>query len=137
MTQLILAISLWEIHRRSIRKDSVTHLHGLGVYLKEEFPFTRVLFLGNSVDSHLLFRLVLIHSVSYFFPFYWSPSSLCTVFHAISSNIDALSINPSSNALVFGNFYVDHKDWLTYSGGNGRPRELELCYNLKWPYSDG
>ena len=42
-----------------------------------------------------------------------------------------LLINPTSNALVFGDFYVDHKVWLTYSGGNGRPSKLELCYNLK------
>ena len=40
------------IHLRLIRKDSVTHLHGLGVCLKEEFPFTGDLFLGNSADSH-------------------------------------------------------------------------------------
>ena len=94
--------------------------------LKEEFPFTGDLFLGNSADFHLLFRLALIHSVSYFFPFYWSPSSLCTVFYAISSNTDALLINPTSNALVFGDFYVDHKVWLTYSGENGGPSKLEL-----------
>ena len=35
----------------------------------------------------------------------------------MSSNIDeALSINPSLNVFVFGDFDVYHKDWLTYSG---------------------
>ena len=68
--------------------------------------------------------------MSYFFFFHRSPSpSLCTVFDSISSNIDdVLSINPSANVFVFGDFNVHHKDWLTYSGGTDRPGEL--CYNF-------
>ena len=55
--------------------------------------------------------------------------SLCTVFDSISSNIDeVLSINPSANVFVFGDFSVHHKDWLTYIGGTDRPGEL--CYNF-------
>ena len=51
------------------------------------------------------------------------------VFDSISSNIDeVLSINPSTNVFVFGDFNVHHKDWLTYSGGTDRPGEL--CYNF-------
>ena len=51
-----------------------------------------------------------------------------TIFDSISSNIDeVLSINPSAN-VVFGDFNVHHKDWLTYSGGTDRPSEL--CYNF-------
>ena len=51
------------------------------------------------------------------------------VFGYISSNIDeVLSINPSANVFVFGDFNVHHKDWLTYSGGTDRPGEL--CYNF-------
>ena len=39
-------------------------------------------------------------------------------FDSISSNIDeVLSINPSVNILVFGDFTIHHKDWITYSGG--------------------
>ena len=54
---------------------------------------------------------------------------LCTVFDSISSNIDeVLSINPSANVFVFGDFNAHHKDWLTYSGGTDRPGEL--CYNF-------
>ena len=66
--------------------------------------------------------------MSYFFFLYRSPSSsLCTVFDSISSNIDeVLSINPSANVFVFGDFNVHHKDWLSYSGGTDRPGEL--CY---------
>ena len=103
-----------------IRNDSSTHMHGLAVYVKEGLPFTRDLPLQNSADSYLCFRMVLLRSVSYFFFLYRSPSSsLCMV---ISSNIDeVLSINPSANVFVFGDFNVHHKDWLTYSGGTDRP----------------
>ena len=101
-----------------IRKDSSTRMHGRVVYVKEGHSFERDLSLENSADS-LSFRLALLHSVSYFFFLYRSPSSaLCTVFYSISSNIDeVLSINPSANVFVFGDFNVHHKDWLTYSGG--------------------
>ena len=105
-------------------------MHGVAVYVKEGLPFARDLSLENSADSYLCFRLALLHSVSYFFFLYQSPpSSLCTVFDSISSNIDeVLSINPSANVFVFGDFNVHHKDWLTYSGGADRPGEL--CYNF-------
>ena len=113
-----------------IGKDSGTHMHGLAVYVKEELPFARGISLENSADSYLRFQLALLHSVSYFFFLYRSPSSaLCTVFHSISSNIDeVLSIKPSANVFVFGDFNVHHKDRLTYSSGTGRPGEL--CYNV-------
>ena len=111
-----------------IQKESSTDMHGLAVYLKEGLPFAQDLPLENSADSYLCFRLALLHSVSYFFFLYRSPSSsLCTVFD--SSKIDELlSINPSANVFVFGDFNVHHKDWLTYSAGTDRPGEL--CYNL-------
>ena len=113
-----------------VRKDSSTHMHGLAVYVKEGIPFARDLSLENSADSYLCFRLASLHSVSYFFFLYRSPSSsLVTVFDSISSNIDeVLSINPSANMFVFGDFNVHHEDWLTYSGGTDRPGEL--CYNF-------
>ena len=54
---------------------------------------------------------------------------MCTVFDSISSNIDkVLSINPSANVFVFGDFNAHHKDWLTYSGGTDQPGEH--CYNF-------
>ena len=101
-------------------------MHGLVVYVKEGLPFVRHLSLENSGDSYLCFRLALFHTVSYFFFLYRSPSSsLCTVFDYISSNIDeALSINPSANVFVFGDFNVHHKEWLPYSGGTDRSGTL-------------
>ena len=58
-----------------IRKDSSTHMHGLTVYVKEGLPFAGDLCLENSADSYLCFPLALLHSVSYFFFLYQSPSS--------------------------------------------------------------
>ena len=129
MTQLILAISV-RGYLPLIRKDASTHMHGLVVYVKEGLPFGWDLSLENSSDSYLCFQLALLHSVSYFFFLYRSPSSaLCTVFDSISSNIDeVLSINPSANVFVFGDFNVHHKDWLTYSGGTDRTGGL--CHNF-------
>ena len=103
-------------------------MYGLAVYVKEGLPFSRDLSL-ETVDSYLCFELALLHSVSYFFFLYWSPSSSSTVFDSISSNIDeVLSINPSPNVFVFEDFIVHHKDRLIYSGGTDR--FVELCYNF-------
>ena len=68
--------------------------------------------------------------MSYFFLLDQSASSsLGTVFDSILSNIyQVLSTNPSANAIVFGDFNIYHKDWLTYSGGTDRSGEL--CYNF-------
>ena len=108
-----------------LRKDSIIHMHGFAVYVKEGL-FCKGLISRNSADSYLCFPLALLHSVSYFFFLYRSPfSSLCTVFDSVSSNIDeVLSMNPSANVFVFGDLKVHHKDWLTYSGGTDRPGEL-------------
>ena len=105
-------------------------MYGLAVYVKEGLPFSRDLSLENSTDCYLPFRLALRHSVSYLFILYrLLSSSLCTVFDSISSNIDeVLSISPSANVFVFGDFNVHHKDWLTYSRGTDRPGEI--CYNF-------
>ena len=113
-----------------IRTDFGTHMHRLAVYVKEGLPFARDLSLENYADSYLCFQLALLHSVSYFFFLYRSSSSsLCTVFDSISSNIDeVLSINPSANVFVFGDFNVHHEDWFTYSSEIDRPGEL--CYNF-------
>ena len=113
-----------------IRKDSIAHMCGLAVYVKKGLPFAGDLPLENSANSYWYFGVALLHSVSYFFFLYSSLSlPLCMVFDSISSNIDeVLLISPSAHVFVFGDFHVHHKDWLTYSGGTGRPGEL--CYNF-------
>ena len=117
-------------HLPLIRQVSITHMHGLAFYVKEGLPLVRGIFLENIGNSYLHFRLSLLYSASYVFFLYRSHSlSLYVVFHAISSNIDeVLSVNPSPNVFVLGDYNDHHKNWLTYSGGTNTPREL--CYNL-------
>ena len=112
-------------------------MHGLIVYVKEGFLFVWGSSLENCENSCFCFRLGLLHLVSYLVFLYQSLSSFwCMVFDAISSKIcEVLSINPSADVLVFVEFNIHHKDWLTCSGGTGRPGEL--CYNLKRSYSYG
>ena len=107
-------------------------MHDFAVFGKEGVTFARDLSLENSEDSYLYFRVALLRSRPYF---YQPPSSsLCTVFDVISSNIEeVISINPSADEFVFGDFNIHHKDWLTYSSGTDRPGKL--CY-LNRPYSD-
>ena len=95
-----------------IQKDSVTQMYGLAVDVKEELLFARNFSLENSAD---------VLDWLYFSPCLTSfSSSLYTVFHAISSQINKfLSINHL--LCLSGDFIVHHKDWLTYSGRTDRP----------------
>ena len=70
--------------------------------------------------------------MSYFFFLYRSPSSsLCAVFDSISCNInEVLAINPSGNVFVFGDFNVNHKDLLTYSGGTDQSGERGYNFSI-------
>ena len=113
-----------------IQKDSVTHVYGLKVSVKEGLLFARDLSLENSADTCLCFRLALFHPVPYLLFLCQSPSlSLCTVFDAISSNIHQfVSIKPSANVFFFEDVNVHHKDWLNYPGGTDKPGEF--CYNF-------
>ena len=108
-----------------IWKDSSAHMRGLTVYVDKGRPFAWDLSLESSTDSYLCFWLALLHSVSYFFFLYRSPSlTLCMVFNSISSNIgEVLSINPST-VFVFRDFNSHCKVWFTYSGGTDEPGEL-------------
>ena len=105
-------------------------MHGYAVYVKEGLPFGRDLQPEHSAESYLCFRLVLLHSVSYFFFLYRSPpASLSMVFDSILPNIGQVhSINPSANVLIFADYNVHHKDRLTYSARTDRPGER--CYTF-------
>ena len=64
------------------------------IYVKERLPFAWDLSLENSMDSYLCFRFTFLHSVSYLFFLYRSPSSfLWMVFDAVSFNIDEVSLD--------------------------------------------
>ena len=101
-------------------------MHGLAVYVKEGLPFARDVSLENSADSYLCFRLALLHSVSYFFFLFRSPSlSFCTVFYSILTKIDEVfSINPSAHLLLF--LFLET---LTSIIRTGLPI-LVVCYNF-------
>ena len=82
----------------------------------------------NSKDSFSCFCWLYFNRCLTFFFLYQLPSSaLCMVFETILSNIyEILSINPSANVFVFGDFNVHHKDWLT--SFDRTDRHGELCY---------
>ena len=61
-------------------------LYDLAVYVKEGHTFAPDLSLENSEDSYLCFRLALLHSVTYFFYLYQSPSN------SSFNNVEILSI---------------------------------------------
>ena len=107
-------------------------MYGLAVYVKEKLPFQWDLSLENFPDSYLGFLQALVHSVFYFFFLYQLPFlPFCTIFDAISSNIDdVLSVNPSANVFVFRDFNGHHKDSLTYSGGTDRPGERNYNFSI-------
>ena len=66
--------------------------------------------------------LLIFSSINYLFCLY-------VFFYSISSNIDELlSISPSANVFVFGDFNFHPKDWLTFSGEDDKLGEL--CYNF-------
>ena len=104
-------------------------MHGFAVYVKEGPSFCMGL-MSQKLYRFLIMFLTGFTSLSVLLLFPLSPSlPLSTVFDSISSKIDeVLSINPSANALVFVDFNIQHKHWLTYSGGTDRPGEL--CYNF-------
>ena len=96
-----------------IRKDSSTHMHGVTVYWKERLSLAWNSSLENSADSYLCFRPSLLLWVSHFFFLYWSSSSsLVHTFWFYSIQHMILSINPSANVFVFGDFNIHHKQGL-------------------------
>ena len=87
-----------------IRKDSITCMHGLAVYVKEELLFPQGLSPENSADCYLCFRLPLLHSLSYSF------SSIMDSFLFYYNIDEVLLINPSADVFVFGDSNIHHKD---------------------------
>ena len=92
-------------------------MHGLGVYAKSNLPIARESTLEEDNESHMCFRLALLHSTTYIFFLYRSPSSSsCSVVEAVSSNIDkALILHPSANIMVCGDFNAHNTKWLGHS----------------------
>ena len=84
-------------------KDS-THMHVLGVYVRDSLLLLMTRLWKISM-SHLCFRWALLHSTTYIYFLYLSPSSLsspfCPVVDTVSNNIDkALIRHPSANIIL-------------------------------------
>ena len=97
-----------------VRKDSNSHMLGLGVYIRKNSPICRETRFESSDYSFMCFRLAPLHSITFLFILYRSPSSQdCTLFDVISDQIDrALSLYSSANIVVIGDFNAHHSEWL-------------------------
>ena len=104
-----------------IRKDSVTHMHGLAIYVKEGLPFAWDLFLENSADSDFVFDWLYLLEC---FPSFSTIDHLCHLYVRFLIPFRLTYMRFSANAFTFGDFNVHRKDWLTYSGGTDRPGDL-------------
>ena len=112
-----------------IRKDSITHMLGLAVYVKEDFLLhaiylqktPRILTYVFDFDSYFTQCLTSFSSIDHLFRRYARFLTLFTVFY-----LTQIRFSRSTHLLmcIFGNFNVHHKDWLTYSGGTDIHGEL-------------
>ena len=76
-------------------------MHGLAVYVKEELPFVRDVSLESSTNSYVF--KCLYFTQCHFFSVIDYFLRLYVQIDAVSSNTDGIfSINPSTNAFVFG-----------------------------------
>ena len=130
MSQLVLAISLGGVIFLLIQIDS-TYTHAWSHSLCEERTSFCTGLISRKICRFLLMFSTGFTSISVLLLF----PLLITFFVAMHSfwfyfiNIDeVLSINPSANVFVFGDFNIHHEDWLTYSGGTDWPDKL--CYNF-------
>ena len=89
MTELILVISLWGFILFNPKRFYYSYAWSCSLCERRTSFCTGLI--SRKLCRFLCFRLALLHSVSYFFFLYRSPSSsLCTVFCSILSNIDLL-----------------------------------------------
>ena len=110
------------------------HLHGLGVYVRNNHPIScRTGF--ESLDlSFMCFRLALLHSTTFLFFRYRSPSSQdCSLIDVVSDSIDqALSLFPTANIAVFGDFLAHHAECLN---SNSTDAAGSLIHNFYFNHS--
>ena len=94
--------------------DSDCHMHGLAVYVCNSLPIPRESRFQSSHHSFMCFHLALLHTISYLFFLYSSPSFQdCTLIDVVSENIDKIpSSCPSANIFVFSDFNTHHTTWL-------------------------
>ncbi|XP_047140024.2 probable RNA-directed DNA polymerase from transposon BS [Hydra vulgaris] len=113
-----------------IRKDSNNHMLGLGIYIHKNSPICRETRFESTDYSFMCFCLAQLHSIAFLFVLYRSPSSQdCTILDVISDQIDqALSLYPSANIVVVGDFNAHHTDWLGSSvSDSAGVKALNFC----------
>ena len=93
-------------------KNSDTYMNGFAVYVMGGLPFLLLVFLTGFTSFSIL-PLVLLS---------------ITFFIFLHDCDEILLINPSANVLVFEDFNIHQKDWVTSSGETDRPGEL--CCNF-------
>ena len=126
-TQLILSFFLFE-GLSSIKWKGIKYLYAWSCSLCEGGTsfctrlFSKKLWRFLFLTGFTLFYILLFFSYGLLY------LSLYTVFVTISNIDEVISINPSANVLVLGDFNIHYKDWLTYYGGTYRPGEL--CHQL-------
>ena len=79
--------------------------------------------------KHLELLFMFLTGFIQFLLFYLPVTFFVDSFDAISINMqEILSVNPSANVVVFGDFNVHHKHWMTYSGRTDWPSKS--CHNF-------
>ena len=101
------------------RKDSVTNIDGLAVYMKMGLSFAQDLFLQNSPDSYYVFD---------WFYFLQCLTSFSCIDHLVPLCAWFLMLFHPANVFVFWDFNVHHEDWLTFSGGINRPQGTLIIF---------
>ena len=114
MNQLILTISLWGVTFLLSERILLLICMVLQFIRRREFLLNET-YLYKTLKILIIFYTGFASFIFTFFSLYRLHScSLCTIFGAISPEIDeVLSINPSPNVFVFEDFNVHHKKWLT------------------------
>ena len=83
-------------------------------HVKSSLPISRQPDFEDQNQPFMCFRLSLLHSTSYLFFLYRSPSNQdCSVIDTISDNIDKILLDhPSANIFVCGDFNAHNIDWI-------------------------
>ena len=97
-----------------IHHNDAGHIHGLGVYVKSNLLIAQETILED--ENECVFCLAFLHSTTFIFFLYHSPSSSsCSVVEAVSSNIDKTLILQPSNIMECGDFNAHNYEWLCHS----------------------
>ena len=87
-------------------------MHGLAIFARSNLPIARQVDVEDPRESFMCFKLSLLWSTTFLFFLYRSPSSQnCSVIQSVSNN----ATHNSANVFVFGDFNINHEEWLEFS----------------------